>query len=647
MHEAIRIENSGGSPGGALSPAHAHVFCIAALSVLVILFALNSYVHLQYDTTPPLWDELKHMNYSFHFYRCLADGDLIRFFLFPPYDCYPPLQYYVTAVACLVFGPSYQAGVLTQLIFLPVLVICSYLISRRMWGDMAGFLAGFASFAFPLFSFMGHRFYLDIALCAMLSLALHLLLSSRGLTVPSRVIPFFIVCGLGLLTKASFPLYLLVPLLMTLLPELKRLGKEDAQEARAFVLGLAGFAGAVIISLLTADFLDIREGRPWESAGYYLLSILPIALYTIAVSRMKSRQEWPRKILIGLGIMALMVWHFYGVNYRVALSTSLGLARHGAGIAAADSFLGARTFQGLLMAYTIGTFGIPWLSFAGLGVALFLLGKAPRPPLWPFLGGGLFLAALLSLYPLTDPRYCLPGISFILPFAVLWAGRLRPSALRAITLALFLLAGVFGWLGYWLTPPSAGSLGANVYVNPRSFWLTPPGPARPVAGFKAWDVGRVSDTIALMQGDEESLVLISWQKDTPPYLRQKSVLVSLMYQTGRELYYVSRVRGADFSKRDWGTGEAYLAASPGKGSYSRLIMVEAGGEAGPALKQRLADGGLFPAREAHGKVVEDAGPVDFRVRQYRLPAPLPAKDVILDRSREIVNIRAGSRLPPT
>jgi hypothetical protein len=128
------------------------------------------------------------------------------------FDIYPPFMYFVTSVVYLFGSPSLPLSTLTNVIFLAVLVVSTYGLSRELLGSRAGIVAAFLVPAYPVLVGLTRTYLLDFALTAVVSLSLFLLVRTQGFQHRKAVVLFSLSLVAGMLTKQTFALYLSGPL---------------------------------------------------------------------------------------------------------------------------------------------------------------------------------------------------------------------------------------------------------------------------------------------------------------------------------------------------------------------------------------------------------------------------------------------------
>jgi hypothetical protein len=149
------------------------------------------------------------------------------------------------------------AAVASNTPFLGVLAISTYAIGRRLGGRLAGLLAAFFLLTTPMLSTQFKEYLTDAPLTAMVALSLYFLIAADGFSNRRASIMLGVAAGLGALTKWTFPLALLLPVLLGVAIAVKR-----SVEARSYER-LANVALATIVFYALA--------APWYVRSYDFL----------------------------------------------------------------------------------------------------------------------------------------------------------------------------------------------------------------------------------------------------------------------------------------------------------------------------------------------------------------------------------------
>jgi 4-amino-4-deoxy-L-arabinose transferase-like glycosyltransferase len=129
---------------------------------------------------------------------------------------YPNVVYGLTSLWYLVFGQSLAVAKLSNLLFLAVLAVSTYLLGRRFSSREGGALAAALVVLYPAVYESSRQYGLDLPLAAMTALCMLLLVESDTLGREKLVLPLGLVTGIGILVKPQLLLFLAVPLLVVL-----------------------------------------------------------------------------------------------------------------------------------------------------------------------------------------------------------------------------------------------------------------------------------------------------------------------------------------------------------------------------------------------------------------------------------------------
>ena len=237
------------------------------LAAIFIILSSSTIAWVLQDQTPPSWDPCHHIVAAYDYYRPLAHLDFKGFHreFFDATHYYAPLIHLVTAVMFLIFGASRLSAIAVNLISLAVLLASVYWTGKALYGrapaqttttgiepdetsDMAGapimtlgVVAALLSTCYHFPAWLLHDAFLDYPLMALVALSFALLVRAGDFRVRSRALAFGAVAGLGLLSKQTFPFFLLLPGLYVSFRAIA------ARDGRA-ILNLA-LAGAAMIAI--------------------------------------------------------------------------------------------------------------------------------------------------------------------------------------------------------------------------------------------------------------------------------------------------------------------------------------------------------------------------------------------------------------
>ena len=187
-----------------------HVDAAALASLVFVSTALNL-LWVALDNRGPYWDMARHLGDSLVIRNSFSLAHPFRFLT--TYVYYPPFAYWVTDALYVVLGTAQWVAIASQAVFLALLVCATYGIGKVLWNRRVGLLSAFFVATTPLFVSMFKWYMLDAPLAAMTALALYLLLRSESFSNRRFSLLFGVVCGLGILTKWTFPLTIWLPAL--------------------------------------------------------------------------------------------------------------------------------------------------------------------------------------------------------------------------------------------------------------------------------------------------------------------------------------------------------------------------------------------------------------------------------------------------
>src|SRR5262245_11748460 len=185
-----------------------------AVATAFVIIAVAASVWLAIDRRPPEWDHANHLERAVQCARDLRAGDVRS--ILERSSFYPPLVLCLGGVGMLLGLSDAAAGGVVMLAFLGLGMAAVYLLGRRLSDGRVGMAAALLFGSAPFMVFSTLRFQLDLPLAAMVAVALVVLLATDRFTRTPAALAFGIVCGLGMLTKPTFALYVVVPVLVVL-----------------------------------------------------------------------------------------------------------------------------------------------------------------------------------------------------------------------------------------------------------------------------------------------------------------------------------------------------------------------------------------------------------------------------------------------
>jgi dolichyl-phosphate-mannose-protein mannosyltransferase/DUF2993 family protein len=350
---------------------------------------------LAIDRLPPQWDHANHLERVVTCAGDLARGDAQR--VLERSSFYPP---FVPCTAALVYRlwPTDEASAQAViLLFLGLGMAATYLLGRRFSGGAAGVVAATAFGTAPFVVYISVRFQLDLPLAAMVALAIEVLLRTEGFRRSGWALGAGIVVGLGLLTKPTFLVYVLVPivLLAVQIADRRRLANAAAALAIAIVLSLPWYGlrlfglSAQIGSRSFRQAAESGHPHPLSAAalGYYpqtfamQFGAIAVALFVIGLLIAVRRH----RMLLASVVLPFAVFELIqNKNLRYTLPL-LPLAATLAGLGFAALPRRARLVAGILLVAAGGlqvsatAFGVPPdFRIPGIGMPLAFVSPPSR-----------------------------------------------------------------------------------------------------------------------------------------------------------------------------------------------------------------------------------------------------------------------------
>lgn len=336
------------------------------------------------DQRPPSWDAALHLTNARRVESLLVSGDFSgRLLTASPY--YPPLFYFLAA-PLLSSAPGPPWFILLQTGFLAVLVLSTYALGRRLWGDRRrAVLAAFLTAAFPHVQWLSREFMIDLAALALNTLVLSLALSTEGFRVRRRALRLGAAVGAGLLLKWTLLFTAAVPVAWLVVDAFRKAGSRDERRR-------------VLDNLLAAGVVAGTIAWPWYLANFRFL-VTHFVPYTQGLGAVEGDPS----------LWTPDGWTFY---LRALLGHHL--------------------------------FAVLFVLFVAAAVSLAV--RKPRPAglgfLWAWIGG---VYVVFSLFANKAPRHLSPVLPAVALLLACWVFR-RESAARTRLLASFCIGvATFQW----------------------------------------------------------------------------------------------------------------------------------------------------------------------------------------------------------
>ena len=252
---------------------------------LALLAAAANAIWVFLDHSTPSWDQSSYLTVAITFRDALQNGG--------PKDLFNAIRdtdpargpLFTTSILpfMLVFGDGARTGLLPNLVLAPVLYLAAGQIAWIVFRNGAARLLAIVFVAtMPLLVGLQHEVLQDFVLLTLTTVSILLLLMGEGFTRRWYCVGLGVAMGLGTLTKVTFPIFVLGPLLVVLIEvayahfSARRAGERGPDlGATAVNLGLAALAYVVVIAPWyltnlqpTLDYINSTTSGPLsEGAG--------------------------------------------------------------------------------------------------------------------------------------------------------------------------------------------------------------------------------------------------------------------------------------------------------------------------------------------------------------------------------------------
>jgi 4-amino-4-deoxy-L-arabinose transferase-like glycosyltransferase len=141
------------------------------LAAFVPTIAAINVVWRVLEARPPLWDMAYHLSNSLFYLHSASPSDPLAFV--GAYRYYPPLTYWVTDVIYVALGnEAMWVAVLSNVVWLAVLVFATYGVGRRLWSARVGWVSVVFVVTAPIIVAASKQYELDMPLTAVAALTL-------------------------------------------------------------------------------------------------------------------------------------------------------------------------------------------------------------------------------------------------------------------------------------------------------------------------------------------------------------------------------------------------------------------------------------------------------------------------------------------
>ncbi|MBI3681435.1 MAG: glycosyltransferase family 39 protein [Acidobacteria bacterium] len=322
------------------------------MAALILFFLAATFLWLTLDRSPCSWDDGYYLTNSLVLYDALADGGL------PGYarrfvtilGIRPPLIALLPTPVYLMVGRIPRAAYAVNLVFLLVMFAALHRLGKRFGSPKAGLLAVYIAGTMPLLYGLSRWFLVECGLTAIVCVSICLLAEWDDFAGAWKGFLLGVTFGLGLLMKASFPLYVVIPVLYVAVREHRTMLQRNtllAFTAPAAALALPWYlfnyrqaletalrAGSADVGKVYGTGLVFSSTAIWNylgnlfNAGPALYFIaLPVLVFAAAsVVRPTQKRGLLLCALWGSPILVLVFSHYRDMRYAAPLFPALALA---------------------------------------------------------------------------------------------------------------------------------------------------------------------------------------------------------------------------------------------------------------------------------------------------------------------------------
>ncbi|HZS45518.1 MAG TPA: glycosyltransferase family 39 protein [Blastocatellia bacterium] len=232
---------------------------VSARYILVgffIIYSCSTLVWSHRNQMPPPWDPSDHFITAYE-YLSLARTSFAAFIsdFFFGLHYYPPVFHLAVASFFWIFGVGSIQSILVNIVALAVLIFSTFKIGSHLFTERAGCLAAILVASYHLPASLLHEGFIDYLMLAEVSLSMWLLLRAGDFKRRSDALILALSLALGMLTKETFALFLVFPIVAV---SAKVLINRDRQAiANLFLCGVVALG--VLAIWYAPHFSDVRE----------------------------------------------------------------------------------------------------------------------------------------------------------------------------------------------------------------------------------------------------------------------------------------------------------------------------------------------------------------------------------------------------
>ena len=227
------------------------------LLALLLFHIINNFIIITNDNTPLLWDGGDYFLKSLKYYDVFTNfgSDFIsRFNAVSTYR--PPLFMLSSLPLYLVFGRSTDVAIMTNILYLIILVLSVYGIGRWLRNKEVGLMSAFIVSVFPIIFGSSRVYWQDFPLTAMVSLSIYLLIRTDCFKDRKYSLLFGVSAGLGMLTKWTYFVFLSGPFFYFIISAFRDKTEDDKKRDKSKLNAII----SILVGIVVASFWYIPNG---------------------------------------------------------------------------------------------------------------------------------------------------------------------------------------------------------------------------------------------------------------------------------------------------------------------------------------------------------------------------------------------------
>lgn len=278
-----------------------------SLVSLWLFHLINNYIWLHLDRYPLLWDS------GSYYLESLLLSDLSKHFSISSFlsaihvgSQYPPFVPLLTSLFYLIFDKTQDSAVLiSNGIFLGVLIFSTYGITRSIFNKKAGLLAAFLVTMYPIVFGHSRTFMYDLPATAVTCLSIYIFQKADSFRNTGYSLLFGIALGIGLLIKFSVILFIASAISYYFYRDCSKAAR-DISKGR--------FLSSIKSHLKQAVNFNIAVLIAVVLVSLWCLPNFPRFLYAVLVYPESCRQVCP----LTFGLASISYYFFALINYQIS-----------------------------------------------------------------------------------------------------------------------------------------------------------------------------------------------------------------------------------------------------------------------------------------------------------------------------------------